>query len=524
MTRTPVVGPRSPVYMGSVCQIITSSFGSSTRPVSGVMVHTYKPNASLGIVRPPNAFSYFLRSLKGTATTYQHVRLRRKTTIWRMDLLKQKFWAMGSSRREPYRDAAMQALVDARDKRAAALRDGAPIARPAAVAAPPNSDDGYPGIARTAAVAAGTFHVWMQVELPQGTPVLAVAASPTTSSPACTVLGVQWTSQGGLDHKFKVCSKVGSGGYGACMVVKNEVTAETMVAKIAMGKSSSCRVCVKTALRKEFAALCKLNHPNVVRAYAIVNVVPGPGIAMLLPHLACDLWQWVVNRASAADAPAVAGTVDLTIPVDEKSVLLQVTSGVAYIHGRNIVHCDLKPDNVLVDFVARSHDRGGGGSEEDDRGGGGSCVHCQIADFGMCQATVEMDGVPSSGRVLAEFVNTQAYRPFWLFRKPDVVPVKPMYDVWALAAIIFDVAQAPDVRMRGHAGDFTRFMGRASLDTLDSNDGAYRGIWLERNRRVVQHARPAVRPLILEAQPQFPLMSSPSALCTYTKLAKVRCV
>ena len=55
MTRTPVAGPRSPVYMGSVCQIITSNFGSSTRPVSGVMVRTYKPNASLGIVRPPNA-------------------------------------------------------------------------------------------------------------------------------------------------------------------------------------------------------------------------------------------------------------------------------------------------------------------------------------------------------------------------------------------------------------------------------------------------------------------------------------
>ena len=36
MTRTPVVGPRSPVYMGSVCQIITSNFGSSTLPVSGV--------------------------------------------------------------------------------------------------------------------------------------------------------------------------------------------------------------------------------------------------------------------------------------------------------------------------------------------------------------------------------------------------------------------------------------------------------------------------------------------------------
>ena len=100
-----------------------------------------------------------------------------------------------------------------------------------------------------------------------------------------------------------------------------------------------------------------------------------------------------------------------------------------------------------------------------------------------------------------------------------------MYDMWALAlaAIIFDVAQTPESRLRGRDGDFARFMDRASLDTLDGNDGAYRGIWLERNRRVVQHARPGVRPLIVEAQPQFPSMSSPSALCTHRQLAKARC-
>ncbi len=51
-----------------------------------------------------------------------------------------------------------------------------------------------------------------------------------------------------------------------------------------------------------------------------------------------------------------------------------------------------------------------------------------------------------------------------------------------LAAIIFDVAQVPESRLRGRDADFARFMDRASLDTLDGNDGAYRGIWLERNR------------------------------------------
>ncbi len=102
------------------------------------------------------------------------------------------------------------------------------------------------------------------------------------------------------------------------MVIKKEVVDETMVAKIAVGKSLSCRACVKAALRKEFGALRKMSHPSDVRVYALVSVVLGLGIAMLLPHSAGDLWQWVLNRAVVADAPAVAGTTDLTIPVEEE--------------------------------------------------------------------------------------------------------------------------------------------------------------------------------------------------------------
>ena len=108
----------------------------------------YKSNSSTGVVRPPNASSFYLRSLKGTAAMYQQVRLRRKTTIWRMDLLKQKFFSIGFAMREPYYEVARQALVDARAKRAAALRDNADIVRPVAVAAPPSSVDDYPGPGR----------------------------------------------------------------------------------------------------------------------------------------------------------------------------------------------------------------------------------------------------------------------------------------------------------------------------------------------------------------------------------------
>ena len=71
----------------------------------------------------------------------------------------------------------------------------------------------------------------------------------------------------------------------------------------------------------------------------------------------------------------------------QRSVLLQVAAGVAHIHAHHVVHCALKPDNVLVDRLSDTLDRGGGG------------VRCQVADFGVCQAMIEIDGVPSGSQI-----------------------------------------------------------------------------------------------------------------------------
>jgi serine/threonine protein kinase len=267
-------------------------------------------------------------------------------------------------------------------------------------------------------------------------------------------------------------------------------------------------VCVKTALRTEYAALCRMTHPNVVRAFALVTVVPAPGIAMLMPHMAGNLWEWVVQGPEAADASAVAGPHDMHMPFVQRSVLLQVAAGVAHIHARHIVHCDLKPDNVLVDRLSDAMDRGGGG------------VRCQVADFGVCQAMAEIDGVPSGGRVQADEVNTETYRPFWLFRQSSSVILTPLFDVWALAGIVFDVAQAPRQRLRNRDGEYIRFMTGVAMS---GKEPAYKAMCLERNRRVLQHARPCVRAIILAAQPPSPSKHAPTASDVAHRLLKLQC-
>jgi hypothetical protein len=168
----------------------------------------------------------------------------------------------------------------------------------------------------------------------------------------------------------------------------------------------------------------------------------------------------------------------------------------------------LKPDNVLVDRLSGTLDRGGG------------CVRCQVADFGVCQAMVEIEGVPFGGRVHADEVNTVTYRPFWLFRHGGLVFLTPLFDVWALAGIVFDVAQAPQHRLRNRGGEFIRFMTGVAMS---GQEPAYKAMCLERNRRVMHHARPCVRALILAAQPPSPSRHAPTAADVAHRLLKLQC-
>jgi eukaryotic-like serine/threonine-protein kinase len=91
--------------------------------------------------------------------------------------------------------------------------------------------------------------------------------------------------------------------------------------------------------QREAACASDLRHPNIVRAYGsgywngrpyiVLEHVPGPSLKS-------------IARAQAPLAPARA--------IDFAAQLLLA---LRYIHRRGIVHCDLKPENVILDSGGR---------------------------------------------------------------------------------------------------------------------------------------------------------------------------
>lgn len=86
-------------------------------------------------------------------------------------------------------------------------------------------------------------------------------------------------------------------------------------------------------LKKEYALMVQLDHPNIVKAYAKeVDESLGPCIVM-------DYIDGVTLDAFLSGNPAKEA---------RRKVVDQLVDALAYIHGKQILHRDLKPSNILV--------------------------------------------------------------------------------------------------------------------------------------------------------------------------------
>lgn len=138
-----------------------------------------------------------------------------------------------------------------------------------------------------------------------------------------------------VDAEYKLGAKLGQGGQGAVYAAEHIVTGAHRVVKFYQKGDMNMP---EEYIQEEFALLRSLDHPNIQRLYDILEDRANIYVVSE-PYDGGDL-QGLIPRARAA---GVAVTNVYLAMVMRKAML-----GVAYIHGKQIIHCDLKEANVMI--------------------------------------------------------------------------------------------------------------------------------------------------------------------------------
>ncbi|XP_043706636.1 serine/threonine-protein kinase GRIK2-like isoform X2 [Telopea speciosissima] len=139
-----------------------------------------------------------------------------------------------------------------------------------------------------------------------------------------------------INEYVRVC-KIGSGSYGKVVLYHSNVDGKSYAIK-AFHKShlSKLRVApsetAMTDVLREVSIMKMLNHPNIVNLIEVIDDPNTDHFYMVLEYVE-GKWEW--ESCTLGESTA-------------RKYLRDVVAGLMYLHDHNIVHGDIKPDNLLV--------------------------------------------------------------------------------------------------------------------------------------------------------------------------------
>nr|ANM86797.1 Nek1 [Stygiella incarcerata] len=201
-----------------------------------------------------------------------------------------------------------------------------------------------------------------------------------------------------LENRFEAIETIGKGSFGTCILCRRRTTGEQVVVKQidvdAMTQEE------KEDAMKEVHILSMLDHPNIVAYYE--SFLDEKGLLHIVMEYADggDLFQRIqIQEQTASFFP-------------EKLIMewfYQIVRALDHIHRKNILHRDLKTQNIFL--------------TKDNR--------VKLGDFGIAR-------ILNSTQDLAK---TVIGTPYYL--SPEIVEDKPYHrksDVWSLGCVLYEMA------------------------------------------------------------------------------------
>ena len=133
--------------------------------------------------------------------------------------------------------------------------------------------------------------------------------------------------------KYKLIQRLGKGGMGTVFLAEHVTMNRRVALKIVPRSIAEDRASLDRFFA-EARAIAALDHPNIVQAYSVDNEMDRYFIVMEFVD-GQDLQRMV----------ELNGRLDFDHAAD---YIRQAAEGLAHAHARNLVHCDIKPSNLLV--------------------------------------------------------------------------------------------------------------------------------------------------------------------------------
>ena len=158
------------------------------------------------------------------------------------------------------------------------------------------------------------------------------ASGPRQVQPAAAAKGGSGEKSNILGD-FKLLRKLGQGGMGA-VYLAHQISLDRPCALKVMSKDLAAKPGFVERFKREAKAMAKVEHPNAVRCYAVDEAKGLHFVAMELVD-GKSMQDWIDELGK------------LSVP-DALHVTLLCADALGHAHGMNMIHRDVKPDNILV--------------------------------------------------------------------------------------------------------------------------------------------------------------------------------
>merc|ERR1719201_815402 len=216
-----------------------------------------------------------------------------------------------------------------------------------------------------------------------------------------------------VGRNYEVVKELGKGSFSRVQLLRDRRSGAARVLKISEGGMGTKQ---SQMLKNEIHLLSALDHPHIVKIYEYSEDISRGQLLMVLEYVGGgDCQQLLRSSAKPQTEEFIA------------KLIWQLLSVLAYCHARGILHCDIKPENMMLT-------RPSGRNELPD---------CKVIDFGL---THRIDA-PTR-----DFVGTPSYMAPEIVKGTVAYTVKA--DMWSVAVTTIELlaSKAPFGRPSDYKG------------------------------------------------------------------------